>query len=355
MRVLFDVPHLYYLPQFEPVAAEILRRGGSVGFQFRGFGGASALPDTVPQTGDWHFARDDAEASDFYRREPADWIIFGNSFSGAEQLRSIRRTALLFHSCGTSMKNANLAPGLGAFHVRFVPGEVRLPLLEERYPDTQMVLTGFAKLDPFFSGSLPKPELDWTQFGLDPGRKTLLYAPTFYPSSIENMPRDWPIRFPDCNLVIKPHDFTLSKSRYRGQREALARWAGYENVRISAPGQYNLLPFMGSADVMITDASSAIFEFAALNKGVAICDFVRLRWTYRGPFSYRLRRRMDATTGPYMAVAERVPKPHDLEATVRSLIEQPDSRQVERDRFIDGIIGPRDGAASKRIVDFLLA
>ena len=69
--------------------------------------------------------------------------------------------------------------------------------------------------------------------------------------------------------------------------------------QLAKADDYSLLPFLKSADLMISDASSAIIEFAALNKPVLWCTFLQLRWNYRGIFSYRFKARMDKDYDDY--------------------------------------------------------
>lgn len=354
--VYFDIPHLYYLPQYQPVYEELTRRGAHCTFVFYERPEAELLHNVIRQ----HqlpviWVKDETEALQRYRQDRPDWVIFGNDFLGLKSLdKSVTRCALLFHGSGTGIKGASLSPGLGEVDVRFVSGPARLPIFRERYPDVELVTVGFAKLDPLFGPVEQQPRLDLAALGLDPAKKTLLYAPTFYPSSIENMGRNWPAQFAQYNILIKPHDFTLNKKRYRHQLKRLQQWARYDNVWLARPTDYSLIPFMATADVMATDTSSAIFEFAALDKPVIVCDFVRLRWTYRGPFRYRLRRRLDASTEQYQDIAIHAKRFKDLKAIVDSQMQHPEQLRARRLAYADQIMGQRDGKVAQRIVDYLL-
>ena len=77
--------------------------------------------------------------------------------------------------------------------------------------------------------------------------------------------------------------------KYQKQRNLLQHWDTYDNVYLAKVDDYSLLPFLKSADLMISDASSAIIEFAALNKPVIWCTFLQLRWNYRGIFHTDLK------------------------------------------------------------------
>ena len=111
---------------------------------------------------------------------------------------------------------------------------------------------------------------------------------------------------------------------------------------------------MATADVMATDTSSAIFEFASLDKPVIVCDFVRLRWGYRGPFRFRLRKRLDASTEQYQDIATHATRFKDLKSIVDEQMQQPEKLRARRLEYAEQIMGQRDGKVALRIVDFLL-
>ncbi|MBL1276873.1 MAG: CDP-glycerol glycerophosphotransferase family protein [Ectothiorhodospiraceae bacterium] len=354
--VYFDIPHLYYLPQYQPVYDELKRRGAQCTFVFYEKPEPSLLLSVIEQYAlPVKWVKDEAEALALYREDKPHWVIFGNDFLGLKTLdKSATRCALLFHGSGTGVKGASLSPGLGEVDVRFVSGPARLPIFRELYPTVELVTVGFAKLDPLFGPVEQQPTFSLSELGLDPDKKTLLYAPTFYPSSIENMGRDWPKQFAEYNILIKPHDFTLNKKRYAHPLKRLHQWAQYDNVWLAKPTDYSLIPFMATADVMATDTSSAIFEFASLDKPVIVCDFVRLRWSYRGPFRYRLRKRLDASTEQYQDIATHAKRFKDLKSLVDQQMQQPGLLSTKRLEYAEKIMGQRDGKVAVRIVDFLL-
>ncbi|MEN8211698.1 MAG: CDP-glycerol glycerophosphotransferase family protein, partial [Thermodesulfobacteriota bacterium] len=80
---------------------------------------------------------------------------------------------------------------------------------------------------------------------------------------------------------------------YNGQVRRLNLWKQYDNVYAAEIDEYPILPFLQSANLLISDSSSTLFEFAALNKPVVWCDFMKLRLFYRGSFRFRYLKRMD--------------------------------------------------------------
>jgi len=354
--VYFDIPHTYYVPQYAPVIKllqkinidchAMLYRDNDDALKQQA---ASDLGLTI------HWSSTVNDALQQYSKAAPDWIVFGNNFDELKSLPEQTRSALLFHGSGTGVKSASLSPNLANFDVRFVSGPGRMKIFNEHYPNVKMFEVGFAKLDPLRKAdTLEQSKFDLSALGLSEKKKTILYAPTFYPSSIENMGRHFPADFSEFNILIKPHDFTLHKKKYRHQLKKLKSWQNADNVYLASSLEYSLIPFMASADLMITDTSSAIFEFASLDKPVVICDFPHLRWSYRGPLKYRLNKRLDPSTEHFQKIAAKAANYKQLKPTVLEHLKTPTMLQELRLEYSKEIMGNTDGNASQRIVDILL-
>lgn len=345
-QILFDVQHLYYLPQFLPVYEALRARGAQARFCLHRNPQALEQLQAVAREAAWPFDLVDPEQVPRYHAEAqADWIVFGNHCKHLEALPRGTRTALLYHGIG--VKACYYDAALARMDVRFVEGPYRLRELQARFPEARFVDVGFPKLDPLFRE--PRP--------VSSGRPVVLYAPTFYPSSIELLPDRWPEAFAECDLILKPHFFSLTAKAYRSQRRRLEGWAErYPQVTLaSGPGDLSLVPHMARADVLVSEASSALFEFAALDRPVVWLDFFKLRWTYRGPLRFRFNRRMDRTILQYADVAAHAARPADLAPVVKGELERPEARSEVRRRITSELIGPVDGLASERVADVLLA
>jgi hypothetical protein len=300
------------------------------------------------------FVQTRADAITRYRAFSPAWVVFGNGFDALGQLPSGTKSALLYHGIG--VKDCYYDADLAQMDVRFVEGRHRAEEIRRRTPSARVHVAGFAKLDPLFAArERGRPRTPPSHFGLGDGRPTLLYAPTFFPSSIELMADDWPRAFEDFNLLVKPHFFSLRHARYRAQREKIARWRKFDNVYIAGEDDYTLLPFLDCADMLISEASSALFEFAALDRPVVWCDFLKLRWSYRGPFRYRLERRMDRTILKYADIGAHVRAYSELLPTVRAQLRDAARFEPQRRRYTEELLGQTDGHASDRIADYLFA
>ncbi len=350
MHAVFEVRHLYYLPQFLPVYNELIERGGTADFVFFAHENRTLIDNIVRDTKiSSHWVNDSKDALEIYRKLKPDWVFFGNKFEHLESLHEFSKSAQLGHGVGP--KSSYYTKSDTPMTIRFVEGQHRYNRLLEMYPQGNFCDVGFSKLDPIFNHS--EPGLNIGKLGLDPGKKTIAYAPTFYPSSIENFPKDWPAQFCDYNILIKPHHFSLTQKRLKKQRQLLNHWATYPGVYLANSNDYSLVPFLETADILLSDASSAIIEFAALNKPVIWCQFLKLRWSYRGPLKFRLRQRMDEDYLLFEKISLPVESYKELAKAVSQQLQNPEQLAEERKTNTEIMMGKVDGLASKRIVDFL--
>jgi hypothetical protein len=131
-------------------------------------------------------------------------------------------------------------------------------------------LIGMPKVDCLVDGSLRQDRV-LAQFDLDPSRPTVLYAPTWSPaSSLNRMGVELIERLAamPSNLIVKLHD----RSRdLRPQYSGGVDWIGRLQPMLGGPHALlatsaNITPCLSAADVMITDHSSAGFEYLLLDR-----------------------------------------------------------------------------------------
>jgi hypothetical protein len=354
MKVVFDVQHLYYLPQYLPVIK--LLKQQSVEVKLIGFHTNDADLNTIIEQSllatetEFSIVDNWQQALSYYLTCTADWIVFGNSVSNLDRIHQHSKTVLMQHGVGP--KTCYYEVSETPTSVRFVEGKKRLANLQAMYPNAEFVDTGYAKLDPALNQNMPSKTL--SSLGLDKAKPTLLYAPTFYPSSLERFDKNFPKQFSKYNIILKPHFFSLTKAKYAKQKSLLEYWNQSDNVYLAQVEEYNLLEFMAISDVLISDASSAIFEFAALNKPVVWCDFYKLRWSYRGVFSFRFKQRIDQSIEVFHQLCERASAYKELKSCVEQAVKQPDTKQAVRQAITDEYVGKVDGHCSQRIVNYLL-
>jgi CDP-glycerol glycerophosphotransferase (TagB/SpsB family) len=353
MKLIFDVLHLYYLPQYLPVFHQLKNEnaGDAIFVFYHGIHDAIIEEIAAEENLTYIWVSSPEQAAQYYLEEKADWVFFANAFAHLALVHQVSKSVQLGHGIGP--KASYYLKSNTPTTVRFVEGSYRTNRFKAMYPDDCFVDVGFCKLDPIINNNIDQFSLE--SLGLDPNKKTLLYAPTFYPSSIECFAKNWPKEYSQYNILLKPHYFSLSKSAYKKQRKLLEYWSQFDNVYLAKVEDYSLVPFMAIADLLISDASSALFEFAALNKPVIWCDFLKLRWSYRGIFSYRFKKRMDQDYGEYGEIAVHASHYKKLASLVKQQINEPNELESIRLAYAEKLAGIIDGKASARIIDYLRA
>ena len=352
MNVFFDIQHLYYLPQYIPVK-DVLEKSG-VHCHFVLYNQKELQHVLINYVENEKLTYTTVanlnEARELYLHTKPHWIIFGNAFHDLERIHQHSKTAMMNHGVGP--KSCYYDWSDCDIQHRFVEGQHRLKRLIKRFPDKNFVDTGYAKLDPIINNE--SSGLDLKKLGLDPEKETVLYAPTYYPSSIECLPHNFPEVLAQYNLIVKPHFFSLIKDKYKNHRKIFQGWSEYKNVYISPIEETSIIPFMSTANLLISDASSTLFEFTALNKPAIWSDFFKVRWSYRGIFKWRLNKRLDEDLKYFAKIAQQVVNTEQLAQQVYIHMENPQLKEKDRLELTERLIGKVDGNCSKRITEYLL-
>lgn len=355
MRIFFDARELYYATQYAPVWAALRARGcecrlvhyqnreselGALRRAFRTLGVERVEVGTKE------------EGLELYRAEAPDWIVFGNAYAHADALPPATRTAMLYHGTGTKRGHYNAAQA--EMDVTFVAGPFYAEALRTLYPGATVAEVGYPKLDPLFGPDAQRPHLDLAAVGLDPDKRTLLYAPTHIDCTFPNMPDDWPADFADFNLIVKPHQLSHFGTRRRAHRAKMDAWRGAPNCWIAPIEVFDPAPLMAASDLMISDTSGILFEFAALDRPVVWADFARVHWTRRGPLRWRYWKRFDRSILGFRDVAAHALTYRELRVVVEAELASP-GRYARRRAEVTALrLGPTDGRAGERIAQHLL-
>lgn len=354
MKVVFDTRELYFLTQYLPVRRALARRGVACTFV-----AYHNRPTMLPQMRA-AFARDGLDVAwcatkedglAHYRALEPDWVFFGNSYRYLDDLPARTRTAMLYHGIG--MKSDVYAPGLVRADVRFIEGPHYERRVRALYPDAPLEPVGYAKLDPLFGPPEERPGIDLAALGLDPRKPTLLYGPTHSPSSFANMSDRWPQDLAGYNLIVKPHYLSYFSSSRQEHRRKMDLWAKAPNCWVAPLEAWDPLPFMAVADLLISDVSALVYEFAALDRPVVLCDFLKLHLFRRGPFRYRFLRRMCEVYEEFWDVGAHAPRYRDLARVVAEELASPARHAAGRERATRELVGPVDGRVSERIARFV--
>lgn len=212
-------------------------------------------------------------------------------------------------------------------------------------PDSPAIrLIGFPKADCLVDGSLDRAAV-LRSLDLDAMRPTVLYAPTWSPASSLNVMGEDVVRgllALGVNVIIKLHDRSRDlRERYSGGIDWSARLQPLLAGRcgVVAPG-HDICPYLVAADVMITDHSSAGFEFLLLDRPIVRIDRPALLTLANVHPDYA------ALLG---TVSETVATPREVVDAVVRAISDPSRRSPER-RAVAADLFHAPGTATARAV-----
>ena len=127
---------------------------------------------------------------------------------------------------------------------------------------------GLPKLDPLFGPRKPSRSQILRRLGLDPGRPTVLFAPTYKPTCIDVVRERILTETRGYNLIIKLHQYSWRGKYAPHWHHRLYQRAvkAFPNAVLLPVDDYNVVPYLHAADTMISEASSTVFDFLALDK-----------------------------------------------------------------------------------------
>jgi hypothetical protein len=215
-------------------------------------------------------------------------------------------------------------------------------------PDSPAIrLVGMPKADCIVDGSIDRGAV-LASLGLDPARPTVLYAPTWSPaSSLNAMGTDLVERLLGLpvNLIVKLHDRSRDlRERYSGGVDwaAALRPLMAAGRAVLAPA-HDISPYLVASDLMITDHSSAGFEYLLRDRPIvrihrpALIELANIHPDYVALLA-SVSESVDGVAGAVAAVERGLADPGARGA---------DRRRVAADLFY------RPGGATARSVDAL--
>ena len=348
--ISFYLDKLYYIPHFEPIIKELIKQGISYSI---------IIPSTLKRDK----IDQQNESIQYCKAHGYIYALEGDSchcniliFGNTPRPTSITfsKSALVIHGTWGG-KIVYLAPALNNVDLRFVDGQFMLNQLTTHFPEKKDIfrVTGYSKLDSYFELNKDDRIHFLKSRGLDPDKKTILYAPTFYPSSIQHMDNHFPDDFSECNIILKPHSHTFLRKKYRHDLRLINAWANRPNVYMASFKETNIIPFFHAADLLISDISSTVFEFACLNKPVIINQFLSYRFIDK-IFPHRLSKRLDTSHFNLWEVGDQPQSYQEMMRLAHDALAHPDKNQTKRKELSRFIVGIVDGQASHRIVEALL-
>jgi hypothetical protein len=137
-------------------------------------------------------------------------------------------------------------------------------------------LVGYPKLDALVNGRYEAGAVR-ARLGLDAGRPTALYAPTWSPASSLNFAGETIVGSlvdAGLNVVVKPHDLSFDPDpRYSGGIDWRSRLRAIERAgRVVVASDPDATPLLPASDLIVTDHSSIAFEFCLLDRPIVVVD-----------------------------------------------------------------------------------
>ena len=206
--------------------------------------------------------------------------------------------------------------------------------------------TGYPQLDPLFRRA-PVPALP-----LEPARPTVLYAPTWslgltsatmFGERLVELVR---AQAPGVNVIIKPHP-VIGDWRPRW----MARWArmaaAHPGVHLVRDTHADVVPYLLASDVLVSDASSVIFEFLALDRPIILVT--NPRHTADPAWA------PDDIVWRWRDVGHEIHDVRELPAAVSLALRDPGARQERRQAYARILFGRfTDGRNAERIAALIL-
>ncbi|MBN4081370.1 CDP-glycerol glycerophosphotransferase family protein [Caldithrix abyssi] len=351
-KVLFENHHLYYLSNFIPIIEEMRRRGG--------YDIVASIPSMMEQKEKdiFHSAcqklnietvaeKDEESRIKVLRQKAFDVVMVGNVGQLKPIVHDNTLAVMVYHGIGLKQSYYNDIDE--RIDLRSVESEPRLNELLS-HGHTNLLLTGFTKCDPLVS-STGSEKLDLEKFGLNPNQKIVLYAPSFYPSSLDELaPVLGKVSF-EINIIVKLHNFSWYQDRYLYQSKKMQKLANeFSNIYLAPPEDYNIIPYYNMADLLVSDISSTMFEYLYLNRPIIIAECFTLRLKHR-ILKKRFFKKLDLERMEDVDFGFRMDNPEDLPALVYHALEYPKDLESERLAAQAEYLYKVDGKASVRLVD----
>ena len=351
--VLLEIHHLYYWPNFQPVIEELVSRKNyiiHVSTPFRNSRKQENIFRSLCSNFSIQFISSDNEDNRIKKiiGNRYDVIIIGNV--GQINKIAIKKSIVVMVYHGIGLKQSYYKDINNRIDIRSVESSKRYDELVNR-GHKNLALTGYTKLDRLYS--IKNHEISSYQKSLDlnPVKSTILYAPSFYPTSIEKIAPFIPTISQDFNVIIKLHGFSWEQKRFRYQSELCTELAnGNKDVKLIPNEKIDIIPFYKISDLLISDISSTIFEYLPLDRPIIQAECFTLRLKHK-IFNYRFMKKMDRTRSQEVDFTYKIFDPEELLSRIYFAIDNPDEMSENRSKACRNFLYKTDGKASKRLVD----
>ena len=350
IKILFENHHLYYLPNFLPIIDEMNNRGG--------YDIYASIPALMPIEEKKIFQNslnnlkintiideDEDKRIELIKYEKFDVVVVGNVGQLNNIVSNETLAVMVYHGIGLKQSYYNDIDA--RIDLRSVESELRMIELK-KHGHQNLVLTGFTKCDPLIN---KENFFNIDSIGLNSAQKTVLYAPSFYPTSLDQfLPILGRLSY-ETNIIVKLHNFSWHQKKYIYQSESIQELSKrFNNIYLVPAQEYNIIPYYGISDILVSDISSTIFEYLYLDRPIIMADCFNFRLKHR-LFRKRFLKKMDIKRLDSINFTHRLSNPEDLPSLVYYGLEYP--LDLKRERLIaqKEYLFSVDGGASSRLID----
>ncbi|OGQ05118.1 MAG: hypothetical protein A2W61_06270 [Deltaproteobacteria bacterium RIFCSPLOWO2_01_44_7] len=267
----------------------------------------------------------------------------------------------VFHS--VCYKEYFLSPSNLELDLLLLPGENHLKQLSNRYGDfiepNQLKVVGWPRADGLAKTHLDEKEREriLALLGLDPARKTVLYAPThdsffekgLFPCSFGDMWEAFEIfcssvRGLGGNLIVKFHPLSHKLIHDKRVHKIADRYGvclAYRKTSLHLDD--TLEKWLHVSDVLVSDVSGILIDFLALDKPLVYIE------PDASDFSWS-----NVDISPDLRAGEVANSMEALVDAIKISFKEPKKYSKEREKVREQVLGSLDGGAAQRGVEGIL-
>ena len=351
--ILFEIHHLYYWPNFLPIIEELINRGSYI------------IHISTPNR---NSKKEENILKKLCSKMPVQFIQESSEINRTRKIIENRYDIIIIGNIGEINKIASKKSivvmvyhgiGLKQSYYNDINDRIDLRAVESsnRYDElvnkgyNNLVLTGYTKLDRLYT--IKDNEINFHQNSLDLNlsKKTVLYAPSFYPTSIEKIAPFISVLSQDFNVIIKLHGFSWEQKRFRYQSELCTELDNNNvDVKLIPNEKIDIIPYYKISDLLISDISSTIFEYLPLDKPIIQAECFTLRLKHK-IFNNRFMKKIDKNRSRDVDFVYRIFNPEDLLSRIYFALDNPNELSGKRAEACKKFLYKTDGNASKRLIE----
>ena len=353
-KILFETHHLYYLPNFFPIVDEFRKRGN--------YDIQISMPQYINTRERDLFksacdnldlsiinAEDEESRIEKILSIQFDVIIVGNVGQLNKLVSDSTLAVMVYHGIG--LKQSYYKDIDERLNIRAVESESRYHKLIDKSDPGNLALTGFTKLDPLYDLNDNDIQAIKNKVGIKNDLPIILYAPTFYPTSFDNIYQELEFISSEYNIIFKLHNFSWFQDRFKYQSEISRKLESRnENIYLLDSSVFDILPYYKIADVLVSDISSTLFEYLPIDRPIIQVECLKLRLRHK-IFNKRFNRKLDLDRMQELDFAYKVEYPSELYRSVVFAIDHPEEMSDLRIDANKYYLYKNDGKASSRLVD----